>query len=131
MKRRFVIRQSEIHGRGVFAKAELTAGERLLEYAGRVISPTAADRLGRQGWTDLYQRLDGRVIDPSIGGNSMRYLNHSCAPNCFFDEIDGRVFVFARCRIEAGAELTVDYHLRDSTVRIPCRCGARNCRGTQ
>jgi SET domain-containing protein len=25
---------------------------------------------------------DGRVIDGSVGGNSARWLNHSCQPNC-------------------------------------------------
>jgi SET domain-containing protein len=32
--------------------------------------------------------------------------------------------------IRKGEELTVDYHFAKNIEKVPCRCGAPNCRGT-
>jgi SET domain-containing protein len=32
--------------------------------------------------------------------------------------------------IKKGEELTVDYHFAKDVEDIPCKCGARKCRGT-
>ena len=46
----------------------------------------------------------------------------------------GRVVIPALLRhalkIEPGEELTVDYRFSDDVDEVPCRCRARNCRGT-
>ena len=51
------------------------------------------------------------MIDGKHGGNSSRWINHSCDPNCEADEDDGRVFIKALRDIEAGEELIYDYGL--------------------
>jgi SET domain-containing protein len=84
--RRVIVRRSSIHGKGVFAARRLSAGERVLEYKGELTSWWEAVRRHRrdgvEGHTFLFGLSDGRVIDGSCGGNSSRWLNHSCAPNC-------------------------------------------------
>ena len=36
------------------------------------------------------------MIDAKVGGNSARWINHSCNPcNRFADEQDGRIFITA------------------------------------
>lgn len=139
--KRFSVRRSPIHGRGVFALRSLAAGERILEYRGLVTSwPEAArNHAHRQveGHTFLFGLSDGRVIDGGRGGNSARWLNHACEANCEAVEDDGRIFIEATRRIAAGEELFIDYSLeipnlkrRKSLDDYRCRCGARNCRGT-
>jgi len=71
------------------------------------------------------------------GGNSSRWINHSCKPNCEPDERDGRIFITARRNILAGEELSYDYGLvidapmtEELQAEYPCWCGAKKCRGT-
>ena len=45
------------------------------------------------------------------GGNSSRWINHSCDGNCEADEVDGRVFIKATRDIAPGEELHYDYGL--------------------
>ena len=52
-----------------------------------------------------------RVIDAKHGGNSSRWINHSCDPNCEADEEEGRIFIKALRNIRAGEELNYDYGL--------------------
>jgi uncharacterized protein len=141
-KRRVQTRRSGVHGKGVFALQDLAEGETLIEYVGEVISWTEALRRHPHDPTDpnhtFYFHIDEtRVIDAKVGGNSSRWINHSCAPNCVADEVDGRVFIKALHNIAAGSELFYDYGLiidARYTPKLladyPCWCGAPDCRGT-
>jgi hypothetical protein len=75
----------------------LAAGERLLQYKGEITSWRKAvrrhQREGVEGHTFLFGLSDGSVIDGSRGGNSARWLNHACAPNCETIEDEGRIFI--------------------------------------
>jgi SET domain-containing protein len=140
--RRTAVRRSGVHGKGVFATEAITAGERLIEYKGERISWKEALRRHPHDPHDpnhtFYFALDGGdVIDGKVDGNSARWINHSCAPNCEAEEIDGRVFIHAKRDIAAGVELFYDYGLvidgrQTNKLRkeYECRCGAKNCRGT-
>jgi SET domain-containing protein len=77
------------------------------------------------------------VINPEIGGNDARWINHSCNPNCEAIEEDDRIFIYAMRNIEAGEELLYDYQMQiDEPItdaakkKFACHCGASNCRGT-
>lgn len=141
--RRLQVRRSGVHGKGVYALRTLRAGERLIEYTGEVI--TWAEALRRHPHdpanpthTFYFHIDDGRVIDAKHGGNSSRWINHSCAPNCEAEETDdGRVFIQALRDIAAGEELFYDYGLvidepYTATLKTEyaCWCGAEGCRGT-
>ena len=134
-----------MHGKGVFALQNLAEGETLIEYAGEVISwPEALRRHPHDPANPqhtFYFHIDaGHVIDAKIGGNSSRWINHSCQPNCqteVSDEERGRVFIKALRNIVAGEELFYDYGLiidarytKKLLADYPCWCGADNCRGT-
>ena len=65
-----------------------------------------------------------------------RFINASCDPNCHTKiiSIDGtkRIVIYAKRDIKAGDELCYDYKFDmepDPAKRIPCRCGATECRG--
>lgn len=132
------VADSPVHGRGVFACAQIAEGTRIVEYTGqRIPWDTVADE-DDDPRTYYFSIGDGSVvIDPSIGGNDARWINHSCAPNCeAVEEDDGRVFIEALRKIEPGEELFYDYRLQvdERTPQIEaecaCQCGAANCRGT-
>ena len=72
-----------------------------------------------------------------MNGNSARWINHSCAPNCEAQEEDGRVYIHALRTIKPGQELSFDYRLVIDERYTPklkkeyaCWCGAKTCRGT-
>ncbi|CAB3780262.1 SET domain-containing protein [Paraburkholderia caffeinilytica] len=137
--RRVIVRRSPVHGNGVFAMRPLAAGERVLEYKGEITTWRDALRRHRRegvaGHTFLFGLSDGRVIDGSRDGNSARWLNHACAPNCETIEDDGRIFIHTLRPIHVGEELFIDYLLAtddpsDQEVRAQyaCACSAADCR---
>ncbi len=140
--RRIQTRRSGVHGKGVFALQDLAEGETLIEYVGEVISwPEALRRHphdpGDPNHTFYFHIDEDHVIDAKVGGNSSRWINHSCQPNCEADEDGGRVFIKALRNIKAGDELFYDYGLiidarytKKLLAEYPCWCGAKNCRGT-
>ena len=140
--RRIQVRRSGVHGKGVFAVADLRKGEVLIEYVGELIDWDEALRRhphdpAQPDHTFYFHIEDGRVIDANVGGNAARWINHSCAPNCEADEVDGRVFIKALRSIKAGEELFYNYGLTIDERYTPalkkkfaCHCGARACRGT-
>ena len=137
--RRIVVRNSGIHGKGVFATVRIPRGTRIIEYKGKRISENVADEIygdDESPHTFLFLLDDGSVIDANRNGNSARWINHSCSPNCEPVEEDGRMFIVARRDIGPGEELTYDYQLvveerytRALKKLYACFCGSRKCRG--
>ena len=140
--RRIQTRRSGVHGKGVYAVVDLAEGETLIEYEGEVIGWDEALRRHPHDPADpnhtFYFHIDEEhVIDAKVGGNSSRWINHSCAPNCESEVDAGRVFVRALRNIPAGEELFYDYglvidepHTPELLRDYPCWCGAKTCRGT-
>ncbi|XP_037083746.1 histone-lysine N-methyltransferase eggless-like [Pollicipes pollicipes] len=80
------------------------------------------------------------IMDAKTIGNLGRYLNHSCSPNVFVQNVfvdthDLRfpwVAFFALSYIRAGTELTWDYNYEVGSVPgkvMYCHCGSQECRG--
>ena len=142
VKGRLQVRQSGVHGKGVFALVPIKKGELIIEYTGEVISwPEALRRHphdpSQPDHTFYFHLDDERVIDGKVGGNASRWINHSCAPNCEAEDDSGQVFLMALRNIKPGEELFFDYGLvieeRYTPAlkkRFECRCGAKTCRGT-
>lgn len=137
--KRIVVKQSPVHGKGVFATRTISAGEHILEYKGELTTwRRASARLrghGDPGHTFVFGLSSGRVIDGSRGGNSARWINHACNANCEAVETDDRIFIYAITDIAAGAELFIRYGLsvdepltRDIREQYRCSCGATTCR---
>jgi uncharacterized protein len=141
-KRRLQVRRSGVHGKGVYALQDLAEGETLIEYLGEVITWKEALRRHphdpkNPNHTFYFHIDDKHVIDGKQGGNSARWINHSCEPNCEADDEGGRIFVKALRNIKAGEEIFYDYGLIIDAkytpkllAEYPCWCGAKNCRGT-
>ncbi|PYL84430.1 MAG: SET domain-containing protein-lysine N-methyltransferase, partial [Verrucomicrobia bacterium] len=102
------VRQSAVHGRGVFAGRPIRKGRRIIEYTGRRVAWKSIPAEVNDAHTFLFGINDGTdVIDPEIGGNEARWINHCCDPNCeAIEEENGRVFIHALRNIRAGEELS-------------------------
>jgi SET domain-containing protein len=137
------VRTSPVHGWGGFARQNIPAGTRLIEYTGQRISPEEGarrypDNGTQRSHTFFFSLSDGRYIDPEVRGNLARFLNHACAPNCRAVEEAGRIFIETIKPVSAGTELTYDYKLtlpqnwKRASVRrrYACDCGSTGCRGT-
>jgi SET domain-containing protein len=142
-KRAYTVRNSDIHGRGVFAARKIRKGKTVIEYKGDLttwdIASLRPDSDPDNPYhTFIFELSDSRVIDAGVKGNAARWINHSCDPNCLTSEDDdGRVFIEALRKIRSGEELTYDYRLsydgrvtRKVRAAFECRCGAEQCRGT-
>ncbi|MCE9639993.1 MAG: SET domain-containing protein-lysine N-methyltransferase [Betaproteobacteria bacterium] len=139
-RRAVAVRGSAIHGRGVFAARDIAKGERIIEYKGTLITEAAADeRYGddESNHTFLFLLDNDMVIDANRGGNSARWINHSCRPNCEPMEEGNRLYIDAIRNIKAGEELSYEYNLVIEDRYTPaikrlyaCRCGTSQCQGT-
>ena len=149
MPRKIVARRSAIHGNGVFALEPIAKGERVVEYKGRRRTHEDVDAGDSgdadSGHTFLFTLNDEYIIDANQGGNTARWINHGCAPNCRAlvvesasgDRRRDKVVIEALRDIRAGEELTYDYGIVldvPHTARLKklwrCLCGARQCTGT-
>ncbi len=65
------------------------------------------------------------LLDPPY----LQYINHSCAPNCFFDT--EHMCLRALKKIESGQELTFFYPSTEWDMQQPfaCFCKSENCLG--
>lgn len=140
--RRLQVRKSGVHGKGVFALQPIAEGELVIEYTGEIIGWDEAVRRhphdpSQPDHTFYFHLDDERVIDGRLHGNSAKWINHSCDPNCEADDSTGRVFLHALRDIQPGEELFFDYGLvidermtPSLKKRFACHCGAASCRGT-
>jgi uncharacterized protein len=140
----YVVRNSPIHGRGVFAARYIRAGTRIVEYTGERITDREADRRYddtrmERHHTFLFTLDRKTVVDGAIeaGGGDASYINHSCDPNCEAIITGKKIFIHALRGIFPGTELAYDYQY-ERTGRNDamlekfyfCKCGAENCRGS-
>ncbi len=139
-----IVKQSTLHGTGVFAARDIPAGTRILEYGGKRITPEEADALHPVNPDDPFHTFffslsSGKVIDGGNRGNDARWINHSCGPNCQAREGSSgkRVHIVALRDIAAGEELFYDYGLimegritKKLKEQYKCLCGTDACRGT-
>ncbi|CAH1713183.1 unnamed protein product [Aphis gossypii] len=129
--------RSDIHGRGLFCLRDIEQGEYVIEYTGEVIRSEVSDvreRLYNKKGIDCYMfRIDQDiVVDATMNGNSSRFINHSCEPNCHskIETIHGKkhIMILAKRKLLQGEELTYDYKFPLEDDKITCHCLSRKCR---
>jgi hypothetical protein len=69
------------------------------------------------------------ALNASANPNDIRFINHSCDPNTYMRVMKDRVEFYALKNIRKGQELSCDYGETHHEGTLPCRCGAKNCRG--
>lgn len=123
------VKESSIHGKGVFALERIAKGEVVCVKGGYIF-----DRKTLQEMPEWFRAAEIQVAgDLFIGPanqhereGSMIFSNHSCDPNM---GVQGQIVFVAMRDIEAGEELTHDWATTDDdNYRVDCNCGAPNCR---
>ena len=120
---------SPLVGKGLFAGTPIAARAKIGEFEGEVIGIREARRRAKGRRIVAIVELEGHALDATRTGRGFRYINHSCDANTFMRCTPTRAEFYARRAIRAGEELTVDYGDSHHDGKLPCRCGARNCRG--
>ncbi len=124
------VRQSRIHGTGGYARQDIPAGTRIIEYVGNYISKAESERRCEADNAYIFTIDDEKDLDGNVTWNPARFINHSCAPNCEAEWDEGRIFINTLRAITTGEELTFNYgyDLEDFQSHV-CRCGAPACPG--
>jgi uncharacterized protein len=83
-----------------------------------------------QGNASIFTFSNQYDIDGNVLGNTARYINHSCAPNCAVDITRRRIWIVAMRVILAGEELSYNYgYGMEQYGDFPCTCKATHCMG--
>lgn len=124
------VKESPIHGRGLFAIAPIRQGEIVAIKGGYVFTRQKLQEIAKSLGPAEIPIADGFFIGPLSphereGG--MIFSNHSCDPNL---GVQGQIVFVALRDIQAGEELTHDWAMTDDdTYEMVCHCGAPHCRG--
>ena len=138
LKDRLTFGKSNIHGWGLVAKRAIKAGTMVIPFRGESLRPSVAnlrERAYEASGHDCYLLMadPSTVIDTTMKGNIARFTNHSCNPNMYTKivSVDGtnHIIFFTRVDVAPGEEMTYNYRFDAESGRVPCYCGAHNCRG--
>ena len=126
------VRESKIHGRGLFAAADIAKDEIVAVKGGHIVDrKTLGEKISPVLGPVEIQIDDDLFIAPVTEEEretSMLYSNHSCDPNL---GMRGEITFVAMRDICAGEELTHDWAMTDDDdYSIECNCGVPDCRKT-
>jgi uncharacterized protein len=126
------VRESKIHGRGLFAIADIAKNEIVAIKGGHIVDRKSL----REKITPVLGPVEIQIGDDLFIAPvsdeerelSMLYLNHSCDPNL---GVRGEITFVAMRDIRAGEELTHDWSMTDDDdYSLECNCGVPDCRKT-
>src|ERR1700755_828981 len=103
--RRYVVKRAAT-GLGLFAVRPFTAGKRIIEYLGPVVT---SDVVANSRKRYFFELDDEYAIDGSARSNLARYINHSCRPNAEAFITGKRIWIWSKRAIKAGEQITIDY----------------------
>jgi uncharacterized protein len=124
------VAKSKIAGKGAYALQNIPARKKIGDLGGIIITMKEAMRLIRDLKVINCVELENNLaLNASANPNDMRFINHSCGPNTFMRVMKDRVEFYALKNIKKGEELSCDYGETHHEGTLPCKCGAKNCRG--
>jgi uncharacterized protein len=126
------VRESPIHGRGLFATARIKKDEIVAVKGGHIVNrETLREKITPQLGPVEIQIDDDLFIAPVTAEErdlSMLYSNHSCDANI---GLRGEITFVAMREIQSGEEITHDWAMTDDdNYSVECHCGSPNCRAT-
>ena len=137
------VRNSKIHGKGVYARCDIKKGTKIIEYLGKKITHAESEKLyekmferhkkNPKKYASVYTfTLDENYdLNGGVWWNLAKFMNHSCSGNCeSVMEEDGTIVVYALKKIKKGDELVYNYGYEvENWEDHPCRCGSKRCVG--
>ena len=124
------VRESKIHGRGLFATADIAKDEIVAVKGGHIVDGETLRKKITPVLGPVEIQIDDDLFIAPVTEEerelSMLYLNHSCDPNL---GVRGEITFVAMRETRAGEELTHDWAMTDDDdYSVDCNCGAVNCR---
>jgi uncharacterized protein len=124
------VRESKIHGRGLFAIADIAKDEIVAVKGGHIVDRKTLRQeiTPRLGPVEI--QIDNDLFIAPVSDEerelSMLYSNHSCNANL---GLRGEITFVALRDIQAGEELMHDWAITDDDdYFVECNCGALDCR---
>jgi len=143
MKKLYTIKNSKLHGKGLFANCNIKAETNIVEYVGEKITKAQSEKISDiqlkksqknkdEGQVYIFTLNNKYDINGNVNYNKARLMNHSCNANCDTDIIDNKIWIRSYKDIKKGEELTYDYGFtfdKDDFRDHICKCGSRKCVG--
>jgi SET domain-containing protein len=114
------VKSSGIHGYGLFAVENIAPGEMLFIIKGEVIDEDEAIRREEEE-ENVYIFYNGDTYIDTVKTEKIKYINHSCEPNCeVMDGDEASLKLVSARAIEEGEEITIDYGYDE--IYEQCNC---------
>jgi len=134
------VRNSDIHGRGVYATQDIEPETQIIEYVGEYINKETSEERAWEQAAKAQENGEAAVyiftldkkwdIDGNVPWNDARLINHSCDPNCEAWIEEDSIFIYSVKPLKKGEEMTFDYGFDIECYEDhPCLCGKDNCVG--
>ena len=116
-----VVRDSEIHGKGIFASTFIPKGDLVMVISGEVIDGDECERREEE-YNNVYIFWNGDTYIDTDKTEKIRYINHDCAPNCeVMDRDEETLNLVAVADIYPDDEITIDYGYEEIYDDCTCR----------
>ena len=114
------VRESSIHGKGIFTSGDIPEGANIMIITGEVISEKECIRREEEE-NNVYIFWNGDNYIDANNSEVIKYINHKCDCNCEVDDNDESSLKLIAARdIKMGEELTIDYGYDE--IYDACKC---------
>ena len=139
----WIVKNSKVHGHGIFATKNIKKNTKIIQYIGEKVTRSEGNKRSEKrikkylnsnktGSVYIFELNKNYDIDGSPNYNKARYINHSCSPNCEVDITNDEIWIQSIKNIRKGEELSYDYGYsfdKDDYKDHICKCGSKNCIG--
>ncbi|MFA5806235.1 MAG: SET domain-containing protein [Melioribacteraceae bacterium] len=113
------VKESPVHGKGLFAKIDIPEEEVLSIIKGEFIDGFECVRREEEDNSYIFWHCDDNYID--VKNESMKFINHDCDPNCYVNDGDETTLTLISIRqIKSGEEISIDYDYEE--IYLTCNC---------
>lgn len=136
-----IIKNSKIHGKGIYAKKDIKKGIKIIEYVGEIVTKDEGNKraanqykLARKnknlGSVYVFELNNKYDLDGNVSWNPAKYINHSCKPNCKYKQEGLKIWIVSKKNIKKDEEISYDYgYDLEDYKNNKCLCGSKNCIG--
>jgi SET domain-containing protein len=121
-RKNVVVKNSGIHGKGIFSTVSIPKGSKILDIKGEIIDGDECERREEEeNNVYIFWNGDDCYIDTKRT-RKIKYINHNCDFNCdVIEDSNSGLVLIAYKSIKPGTELTIDYGYED--IYDECECG--------
>lgn len=104
-----IVKDSPIHGKGIFARCEIPSHSLVMVIRGEVISGDECEKREEEN-NNVYIFWNGDYYIDTVNTDKIKYINHDCNPNSEVqDRDDNTLNLVSKRIIYPGEEITMDY----------------------